>query len=73
MPLTIQEEDWLIESRARRITKTVRLDTTLIEGIKRGQLSDILNLSLKRYLEAKVYEGKQSQEFAKEDAESSSN
>ncbi len=66
MPLTILEEDWLIHSRTRRKTKTVRIDIRLLEetknfGIRRGQFSDILNLALKRYLEGMMDESKQSQ------------
>ncbi len=59
MYFTTNEVDWLILSRGRRVTKTVRLDRELIKDIKKGQLSDILNLSLRRYLEAKSYESKQ--------------
>ena len=66
MPLTILEEDWLIHSRTRRKTKTVRIDKRLLKetenlGIKKGQFSDILNLALKRYLEGMMDESKQGQ------------
>ncbi len=60
MSFTEPEEEWLIASRGRRKTRTVRLDETLTVGIKRG-LSDILNLALKRYLEEKQRESQQSQ------------
>jgi len=68
MALSMEEEDWLIASRSRRVTKTIRLDTTLIGGMRRGQLSDILNLALKRYLEAKANESQQDKKLRKEDA-----
>ncbi len=78
MPLTNLEEDWLIHSRTRRKTKTVRIDTRLLEetkklGIRRGQFSDILNLALKRYLEAIMDESKQSQIARQEVTEPASN
>ena len=59
MSFTNPEEEWLIASRGRRKTRTVRLDKTLTVGIARG-LSDILNLALKRYLEEKERESQQS-------------
>jgi len=65
MPMTNAEEEWLIASRRRRKTKTVRLDTTLIAQIP-GGLSDILNLALKRYLEEKALESQQSKGLAEE-------
>lgn len=78
MPLTILEEDWLIHSRTRRKTKTVRIDNRLLEeikglGIRRGQFSDILNLALKRYLEVIMDESKQSQIARQEVIEPTSN
>lgn len=60
MSFTKPEEEWLIASRGRRKTRTVRLDETLTANITRG-LSDILNLALKRYLEEKQCESQQSQ------------
>ncbi len=78
MPLTTLEEDWLIHSRTRRKTKTVRIDTRLLEetkslGIRRGQFSDILNLALKRYLEGMMDESKQSQVARQEVTKPTSN
>ncbi len=78
MSLTTLEEDWLIHSRTRRKTKTVRIDIRLLEeieglGIRRGQFSDILNLALKRYLEVIMDESKQSQIARQEVTEPTSN
>ena len=54
MVLQFSEEEvmWLIDSRNRRETRTVRLDRRLTQHIS-GGLSDILNLALKRFLEEK--------------------
>ena len=46
------EENWLMVSRSRRVTKTVRMDKELVALIPptRGMLSDMVNLGLKRIL-----------------------
>ena len=53
------EENFLLESRHRRITKTVRLDERLLRLIPKDQgISDVLNLSLLKFLkERNLLEG----------------
>ena len=47
----ISEENFLLESRHRRITKTVRLDVRLLKLIPKDQgISDVLNLALRNFL-----------------------
>lgn len=64
------DNTWLILSRTRRVTKTIRLDSQLLEKIpkNKGALSDMINLGLKKFIESKEYEDYIDQ-FDMEDAE----
>ena len=54
----MNDETWLMLSRTRRITKTVRIDEQLLEKIPKvkGAISDMINLGLKMAIESGQYE-----------------
>ncbi len=54
MSFSEEEVLWLIQSKAYRKTRTVRLDERLVKNIPKMQLSDYLNLALKRFLEERM-------------------
>lgn len=52
------DSTWVMLSRTRRVTKTVRIDSKLLEKIPkvRGAISDMINLGLKLFIESEEYE-----------------